>query len=246
MSHGFSRILTDQDGLRKRFRRLLFDNDRKKFRENPCESVRIRGQAFRMRIGYGFDGSPRNIEITVPANMGLGRVLFKEMSHGFSPILTDQDHAKDLNLAVMTTPSSGLKHAELTEKIIGVFYDVYNELGYGFLESTYAAALVIALEDARIKALREVSVPVWFREKKVGQYYADLIVGGIVILELKTARTLELAHEAQLLHYLRATEVEVGMLLNFGLRPQFRRLLFDNDRKKFRENPCESVARVSA
>jgi GxxExxY protein len=87
---------------------------------------------------------------------------------------------------------------------------------------------------------------VWFRNRKIGQYYADLIVEGVVLLELKAARTLESAHEAQLLHYLRATEVEVGLLLNFGLRPQFRRLLFDNERKKIRGNPCESVAKVPA
>ncbi len=73
-----------------------------------------------------------------------------------------------------------------------------------------------------------------------------LIVEGLVLLELKAARALDSAHEAQLLHYLRATDVEVGLLLNFGLRPQFRRLLFDNERKKIRENPCESVAKVSA
>jgi GxxExxY protein len=89
-------------------------------------------------------------------------------------------------------------------------------------------------------------VPVWFRGRKIGQYYADLIVDGVVLLELKAARALDSAHEAQLLHYLRATEVEVGLLLNFGLRPQFWRLLYDNDRKKIRENPCESVAKVSA
>ena len=89
-------------------------------------------------------------------------------------------------------------------------------------------------------------MPVWFRGRKVGQYFADLIVEDVVLLELRAARTLESAHEAQLLHYLRATTVEVGLLLNFGLRPQFRRLLFDNERKKIRENPCESVARISS
>ena len=89
----------------------------------------------------------------------------------------------------------------------------------------------------------EVPVPVWFRGRKIGQYFADLLVEETVILELKAARTLESAHEAQLLHYLRATEIEVGMLLNFGVRPQFSRLLFDNERKKIRENPCESVAK---
>jgi len=168
------------------------------------------------------------------------------MSHGFARIYTDRDHGNRVNLLVMNTPPPGLKHSELTEKIIGVFYDVYNELGHGFLESTYAEALVVALEESGLSASREVQVPVWFRGRKIGQYYADLIVDGVVLLELKAARALDSAHEAQLLHYLRATEVEVGLLLNFGLRPQFRRLVYDNERKKIRENPCESVAKVSA
>ncbi len=146
----------------------------------------------------------------------------------------------------MTTTSPGLKHSDLTEKIIGVFYDVYNELGHGFLESTYAEALAGALEESGLSIVREVPVPVWFRSRRVGQYYADLIVEGWVLLELKAGRTLESAHEAQLLHYLRATEIEIGLLLNFGLRPQFRRLLFDNERKRIRGNPRESVAKVSA
>jgi GxxExxY protein len=168
------------------------------------------------------------------------------MSHGFARIFTDQSQAQRVNLLLMSTSAPGLKHSDITEKIIGIFYDVYNELGHGFLESTYAEALLVALEASGLNAAREVSVPVWFRGRKVGQYYADLIVEGMVLLELKAARTLESAHEAQLLHYLRATKVEVGLLLNFGLRPQFRRLLFDNERKKIRENPCESVAKVSA
>jgi GxxExxY protein len=146
----------------------------------------------------------------------------------------------------MDIPLVSLKHSELTEKIIGVFYDVYNELGHGFLESTYAEAMVIALAQSGLSAVREVPVPVWFRGQKVGQYFADMLVNNAVLLELKTARNLESAHEAQLLHYLRATEIEVGLLLNFGQRPQFRRLLFDNPRKKIRGNPCKSVARVSA
>jgi GxxExxY protein len=140
----------------------------------------------------------------------------------------------------------GLKHFELTDSIIGVFYDVYNELGYGFLESTYAEAMVIALEQTGLKTEREVGVPVWFRGRKAGQYFADIVVDNRVILELKAARTLDKAHEAQLLHYLRATTIEVGMLLNFGLRPQFRRLHYDNERKKIRANRCESVAEVLA
>ena len=168
------------------------------------------------------------------------------MSHRFARISTDQYCSCGVDSLVMDALPHGLKHSELTEKIIGVFYCVYNELGYGFLESTYAQALVVALEESGLRAAREVPVAVWFRGRKVGQYYADLMVEDVVLLELKAARALESAHEAQLLHYLRATEMEVGLLLNFGHRPQFRRLLFDNERKKIRENPCESVAKVSA
>jgi GxxExxY protein len=146
----------------------------------------------------------------------------------------------------METPPIVLKHSNLTDKIIGVFYDVYNELGHGFLESTYSEAMALALTESGLANAREVPVPVWFRGRKVGQYFADLVVESYVLLELKASRTLESAHEAQLLHYLRSTEIEVGLLFNFGPRPQFRRLLFDNERKKIRGNPCESVARVSA
>lgn len=139
-----------------------------------------------------------------------------------------------------------LKYAALTGKIIGIFYDVYNELGYGFLESVYEESLVIALRQAGIIVNRQVSIPVWFRNQKVGDFRADLTVEECVLLELKCTKGLDPAHEAQILHYLRSTDIEVGSLLNFGLKPQFRRLLFDNERKKIRENPCKSVAGVSA
>ena len=142
--------------------------------------------------------------------------------------------------------SSGLKHEQLTQRIIGVFYDVYNELGYGFLESVYEESLVIALRETGLAVDRQVPVPVWFRGQKVGEFRADVLVENNVLLELKSSRTLEPAHEAQLLHYLKSTDVDIGLLLNFGIRPQFRRLLFDNERKKIRENPCKSVAGVSA
>jgi len=139
-----------------------------------------------------------------------------------------------------------LKHGDVTEKIVGVFYDVYNELGYGFLESVYEESLVIALQEAGLEVNRQVSVPVWFRGQKVGDFRADVTVENCVLLELKCAKGLDAAHEAQILHYLKSTDIEVALLLNFGVRPQFRRLLFDNERKKIRENPCKSVARLSA
>ncbi len=138
-----------------------------------------------------------------------------------------------------------LKCGDVTEKIIGVFYDVYNELGYGFLESVYQEALVMALREAGLAVECQVPVPVWFRRQKVGDFRADMLVEKKVLLELKSSRSIDLGHEAQLLHYLKATEIELGLLLNFGTRPQFRRLLFDNERKEIRGNPCESVAGVS-
>ena len=164
------------------------------------------------------------------------------MSHGFARIFTDQDHSHRVDLLVMNNPPAGLKYSELTQKIIGVFYDVYNELGHGFLESTYAEALVMALQDSGLNAAREIPVPVWFRGRRVGQYYADLIVEGVVLLELKAARTIDEAHEKQLLNYLRATQIEVGLLLNFGLKPQFRRLVYENERKGIRVDPRVSAA----
>jgi GxxExxY protein len=146
----------------------------------------------------------------------------------------------------MKADQSSLKQGDLTEKIIGVFYDVYNELGYGFLECVYEESLVIALHEAGLATNRQVPLPVWFRWRKVGEFRADVPVENRMLLALKSARALDPAHEAQLLHYLKSTEVEVGLLLNVGVHPQFRRLLFDNDRKKIRGNPWKSVAEVSA
>jgi GxxExxY protein len=124
-----------------------------------------------------------------------------------------------------------LKHAALTKQIIGIFYDVYNELGFGFLESVYRRSLHLALCAQGLKVEAEIGVPVFFHGVNVGDFRADLVVNNCVLLELKTAETIVVAHEAQLLNYLRATALEVGLILNFGPKAQIRRLLFDNDRK---------------
>jgi GxxExxY protein len=146
----------------------------------------------------------------------------------------------------MTTGRPELKCAGITEKIIGVFYDVYNELGFGFLESVYAKSMAIALRESGLMVHHQVPITVWFREQAVGDFRADLLVENNVLVELKSVRTLEPVQDAQLLHYLKSTEIEVGLLLNFGLNPRFRRLVFDNARKKIRENPGESVAKAVA
>ena len=126
------------------------------------------------------------------------------------------------------------KHSELSETIIGVFYEVYNELGYGFLESVYRNSLQLALLAKRLRVEAEVGTPVFFRGKNVGDFRADMVINGCVLLELKTAETIIIAHEAQLLNYLRATNLEVGLILNFGPKAQVRRLAYDNTRKQYK------------
>ena len=139
--------------------------------------------------------------------------------------------------APQTGDNSKLKHGEITDAILGAFYDVYNELGHGFLESVYRDAMIVALLSKGLPVEREKAVHVNFRGQPVGLFRTDIVVQQSVIVELKCARTLEHIHEAQLLNYLKATEFEVGLLLNFGTRPQFRRMIFDNDQKKIREDP---------
>jgi GxxExxY protein len=134
----------------------------------------------------------------------------------------------------MNADRRGLKHKELTETIIGVFFEVYNELGHGFLESVYENAFEAALTSRGLDVRRQIEVPVWFRGHKVGDFVADMLVERSVLLELKAVRTLDSSHEAQLLNYLRATEIEVGLLFNFGIKPEFKRLAYDNSRKRIR------------
>jgi GxxExxY protein len=134
----------------------------------------------------------------------------------------------------MNDTSSDKKHWDLCHGIVEVFYAVYNELGYGFLEAVYEEALSLALTQAGFTVSRQVPTPIWFRGQKIGDYKADLIVNNSVLVELKTVRAIEPAHEAQVLNYLRATDVEVALLLNFGPKPSFKRFLFDNNRKGLR------------
>ena len=130
--------------------------------------------------------------------------------------------------------NSNYKHSELTDLIIAVFYDVYNELGFGFLESVYRNSLRLALVEKGLSVEQEVPVTVLFRGQNVGDFRADLLVNGTVLLELKTAEQIVAAHESQVLNYLRSTALELGLILNFGPKPQVRRLLLDNSRKHTR------------
>ncbi len=126
------------------------------------------------------------------------------------------------------------KHWDLCHQIVGIFYAVYNELGYGFLEAVYGEALAIGLTEAGLNVRQQVATPIWFHGRTIGEYKADIVVNDLVLLELKAAKTLDASHEAQILNYLRATDVEVGLLLNFGPKPHFKRFVFENNRKGIR------------
>ncbi len=125
-----------------------------------------------------------------------------------------------------------MKHEPLTGKIIELFYDVYNELSHGFLESVYENSMRLALSQAGLFVPPKRPLDVWFRGVIVGTFEPDITVENLVSLEIKAARAIDPAHEAQLLNYLRATEIEVGLLLNFGPKPEFKRMVFDNERKR--------------
>jgi len=131
----------------------------------------------------------------------------------------------------------GLKHHDLTEKLIGIFYAIYNELGHGFLESVYEQAFSVALAESGLFFQRQMAVPVFIHGQKIGDFRADLLVEGKVIVELKTGREIEPAWEKQLLNYLRGTQIEVGMLFNFGPSAQFKPYAFENGRT----NPSKSA-----
>ncbi len=129
-----------------------------------------------------------------------------------------------------------LKYGELTGEIINAFYCVYNQLGYGFLETVYENALAHELRKRGHRIVQQAPIDVFYDDVRVGKYFADILVDDKVILELKTTERIIDAHIAQLLNYLKATQLEIGLLLNFGPKPEFRRKIFSPS-AKIRENP---------
>ncbi len=129
--------------------------------------------------------------------------------------------------------SESLLHKDITEEIISAYYYVYNELGYGFLEKVYENAMLIELKSRGLKVESQKIIKVNFKDSIVGEYFADIIVDDIIILELKSCEALVPEHEVQLFNYLKATNIEVGLLFNFGKRAAFKRKVFTNDNKKF-------------
>ncbi len=124
------------------------------------------------------------------------------------------------------------KYSDLTEVIIKCFYKVYNELGYGFLEKVYHNALLIELQNEEFDVKSQKQIKVYYQGDIVGDYYADIVVENTIILELKVAESLAEEHEFQLINYLRATDLEVGLLLNFGKKPEIKRKVFSNKKQR--------------
>jgi GxxExxY protein len=131
----------------------------------------------------------------------------------------------------MNTDSQDMKYKELTEKIIKIFYKVYTKLGYGFLEKVYENAMMIEFKKESIPAVSQSAIKVFYENEIIGEYFADILIDNKVIIEIKASRSLGPENEAQLLNYLKGTDIEVGLLLNFGPKPEIKRNVFDDFRK---------------
>ena len=129
---------------------------------------------------------------------------------------------------------TNLLHKSLTDSILKVYYEVYNELGYGFLEKVYQNAMYFELKAQGYKVEAQKQIKVYYKSQLVGEYFADLLIEDAIILELKACECLMDEHQAQLLNYLKATQIEIGLLLNFGTNPEFKRSIYTNDRKKLK------------
>ena len=128
----------------------------------------------------------------------------------------------------MNADYQDFKYKELTERIINIFYKVYNRLGYGFLEKVYENAMILEFKKEGITAISQSPIRVLYEGEVIGEYYADILVENKVIVEIKASRSLVEENEAQLLNYLKATDIEIGLLLNFGAKPEIKRKVFDN------------------
>ncbi len=133
-----------------------------------------------------------------------------------------------------------LKHAGLTGQIIKAYYEVYNQLGYGFLEKVYENALIYFLRKHGIQAEQQRRLKVYYEGFMVGDYFADIVVENKIIVELKAAEKISKAHTAQLINYLKATYCEVGLVLNFGPEPDFKRRFFENENKPHLKESAET------
>jgi GxxExxY protein len=153
--------------------------------------------------------------------------------HGFSRMGTDKnlkscfDPWESVKIRGYYCFKDGMKHSDITDKILQGFFEVYNELGDGFLESVYERALLIVLSGYGLKVEAQWSITVYFRNIVIGEFRTDLLISDVVIVELKAVKAIIPEYEAQVINYLKATGIEVGLLLNFGRRPEFKRFVLD-------------------
>ena len=122
-------------------------------------------------------------------------------------------------------------YSQTSKKILRAFYNVYNSLGYGFLEKVYENAMIIELQSLNLQCEQQKNIKVKFKEFIIGDYFADIPVENQIIIELKASEIIRSEHEAQLINYLKATDIEVGLLLNFGKLPQYKRKILTNNYK---------------
>ena len=142
---------------------------------------------------------------------------------------------------VTDVPVPALPDVDTTRVVIRAFYSTYNELGPGFPEFVTRTALAIAIRDEGLAALEEAFLPVWFRGHRIVTFKADLVVAERVIVEVKVGKEVQPFHKAQLKNYLKATDLEVGLLLHFGPEPRFYRMIYENVRKRrYFEPPISS------
>jgi GxxExxY protein len=130
----------------------------------------------------------------------------------------------------MGKQGANLLQGDISHRVIGGFFDTYNELGYGFPEFVCRSALLVTLRQLHLNVEAEVPLPVWFRGERIANFRGDMVVNGVLLVEVKALQELERFHYAQVLHYLKASGLEVGLLVNFGPRPQFRRIVFQPER----------------
>jgi len=130
---------------------------------------------------------------------------------------------------------SEYRHSEITQRIINAFYCVYNSLGFGFLENVYENALCIELLNEGFTVEQQKGIDVYYKNQIVGKYKADIVVDDIIVLELKAVEKHLKEHENQIINYLKATNIEVGLLLNFGMKPEVRRKIYENHMKKSKQ-----------
>jgi GxxExxY protein len=148
---------------------------------------------------------------------------------------------------MITEAESLLMGSDGSHTVIGAFYDTYNELGPGFPELVMRKALAVVIREKGLEVYEEVEVPVWFHGARLAKFKVDLVVASKLIVEVKVSQEIERFHMAQVLHYLKATHFEVGLLVNFGRKPEFKRVVYQTSRaREHHEPPAAEEARTRA